>query len=234
MSFQTRNEVLDYIRKVFGKDVEILDATFPLRIQPTPEDANGADPKDPTNCFFVHTVRRMYGSQAVVFWRDVAYTDLVDTDGIRRVFRFMNPKAAVNRIARFDNGEAFPLGSGITLLQPVKSHTLKAMRKSAAKRTKRYADRRKQLQNTLEKKKRSATLAAQRLTNAMVNEKQDAKKIAQIKKQKAVAEESLKKARVSLAEMDKNKQKRAPKKFDLTTRNGAIGNYKFSGLKSAA
>ena len=88
-AFQTSNEVKQYIYQVFGKDIEIRDATFPLRLQPMPVDKEGASPHDPSNCLFVHTAHRMYGSQVAVFFKNIAYIDMVDGDGIRRVYRFL-------------------------------------------------------------------------------------------------------------------------------------------------
>jgi hypothetical protein len=232
MSFKTSNEVRQYIYQVFGKDIEIRDATFPLRMQPTPEDKEGADPHDPSNCFFVHTVRRMYGSQVVVFWKHIAYVDMVDGDGVRRVYRFFVTKDGTARLSRFDHGEPFPLGSAVTLQPPSKAQTLKASKTRRQTAKKQYVDRRKQLQTNLKRAATKLEREKQRLTKAMANEKQDAKKLAIIAKQKEAAEASVKKVEADLAHMDTAKNKRAPKKFDLTTRNGAVGNYHFSGLAS--
>jgi predicted metal-binding transcription factor (methanogenesis marker protein 9) len=232
MSFQTSNEVKQYIYQVFGKDIEIRDATFPLRLQPTPDDKDGADPHDPSNCFFVHTVRRMYGSQVVIFWKSVAYIDMVDGDGIRRVYRFFVTKDGTARLSRFDHGEPFPLGSAVTLQPPTKGSTLKANKTRRDVKKKQYVDRRKQLQTNLKRAATKLEQEKQRLAAAMNNEKQDAKKLAVITKQKEMAEASVKQVQADLAHMDVAKDKRAPKKFDLTTRNGAIGNYRFSGLST--
>jgi hypothetical protein len=233
MSFKTSNEVRQYIYQIFGKDIEIRDATFPLRLQPTPDDKEGADPHDPSNCFFVHTVRRMYGSQVVIFWKSIAYVDMVDSDGVRRVYRFIVTKDGTARLSRFDHGEPFPLGSAVTLQPPTKGTTLKAnkTRRQAAK--KQYVDRRKRLQTNLKRATTKLEQEKQRLAKAMSNEKQDAKKLAVITKQKEMAEASVKKVQADLTHMDTAKTQRAPKKFDLTTRNGAVGNYHFSGLTAA-
>lgn len=234
MSFQTSNEVKQYIYQVFGKDIEIRDATFPLRLQPTPDDKEGADPHDPSNCFFVHTVRRMYGSQVVIFWKHIAYVDMVDSDGIRRVYRFLVTKDGTVRLSKFDHGEPFPLGSAVTLQPPSKAQTLKAGKTRRHAQKKQYTDRRKRLQTDLKSHNRKLELANKKLTTAMANEKQDVKKIATIKKQAELAASHVLKTQDDLLHMDDAKTKRAPKKFDLTTRNGAIGNYRFSGLSTEA
>lgn len=230
--FQTSNEVKQYIYQVFGKDIEIRDATFPLRLQPTPEDQEGADPKDPSNCFFVHTLQRMYGSQVAVFWKRIAYVDMVDSDGIRRVYRFLIDRDGTARLGKFDHGEPFPLGSAITLQPPSKAQTLKARKIRHQVQKKQYVDRRKRLQTNLKRAATKLKREEQLLTKAMANEKQDTKKLAAITKKKEIAEASVKKVQADLFNMDTAKAKRAPKHFDLTTRNGAIGNYRFSGLSS--
>ena len=135
-------------------------------------------------------------------------------------------------MSKFDRGEPFPVGSAITLQPPSKAQTLKARKVRHQVQKKQYVDRRKRLQTNL---KRAATKAAkldQSLAKAMSNERQDAKKLAVITKQKEMAEASVKKVQADLSIWISSRSRRAPKTFDLTTRNGAIGNYHFSGLSS--
>jgi hypothetical protein len=228
MSFITNNEVHEHIRQIFGTDVEIREGELPLRVQPIPEDANGANPRDPSNCFFVHSIKRMYGSQIVIFFKKIAYLDMVDTDGVRRIYRYLVSKEATARLSRFDRGQAFPLGSAIALLKPPKSHTVQGLKHARITRQKKYEDRRRRLISTLDRKSREAKISDEQLKKTMTNEKKDAKKIAAIKRRKTQAEAAMKEARKAIADMDKKKAERAPRKFDLTTRNGALGNYNFS------
>jgi hypothetical protein len=226
MSFITKNEVLEYIHKVFGEDVEITDAKYPLLIQPSPDDLVGADPKDPGNCVLVHTVRRQHGAQMLIVWKKVAYCDLIGTDGVRRVNRLMVTKDATKLISDFDNGKPFEIGRAIVFDAPSKAQTLKAGRKRLKARkagTNKWVDRRKRLTVAMTKKREAADRAAKRLVAA--NAKKDAKNLPLIKQRKKDADAALQAVRNQIAAMDKGRRHRAPKRFDLTTRNGAVGNY---------
>jgi hypothetical protein len=226
MSFITKNEVLRYIHKVFGEDVEIVDAKFPLRIQPSPDDLVGAEPKNPGNCALVHTVRRQHGAQMAIFWKNVAYVDMIDADGVRRVFRFKVTKAARKLITDFDHGEPFEIGRAILLEAPSKNQTLKAGRKrlqAKKNENKKRANRRLRLTAAMTKKKAAAERAARRLREA--NVKKDRQSLAAIKQRKKEADAALKAVRDKIAAMDRTNRRRAPKTLDLTTRNGAAGNY---------
>lgn len=232
MSFITSNEVRGYIYKVFGENIEIVESTYPLLVQPTKVDVVGATPKDPNNCVFNRAIKRMYGSQVAIFWKKVAYIDLPGTDGVRRVNRFVVSKGATQQLGDFDRGKPFKEGMAIMLDTPPKAQTLKANRKRGKinrAANKKHDDRRKQLTVALNKKRKTAKLLAERIDKAHANSKQDAKNIPEIKKRKAVADAAIKAAENKIAAMDKSKKKRAPKQFDLTTRNGALGNYNFSG-----
>lgn len=226
MSFITKNEVREYIHKIFGEEVEIVDAKYPLLIQPSPDDLVGADPKDPGNCVLVHTVRRQHGAQMLIVWKKVAYCDLIGIDGVRRVNRLMVTRDATKLITDFDNGKPFEIGRAIVFDAPSKNQTLKAGRKRLqAKKegTKKWIDRRKRLTVAMTRKRAAAARAAKRLVAA--NAKKDAKNLPAIKQRKKEADAALKAVQNQIAAMNKGRHQRAPKRFDLTTRNGAIGNY---------
>jgi hypothetical protein len=218
MSFKTNLDVLKHIRKVLGENVEIRDATFPLRLQPITSDAEGAEPKNPFNCLFVHCAKRMYGALITIFWKHVAYVDMVDSDGVRRVYRFRISREAIERTKAFDKGEPYPPGAAITLIPPLKSDTLKAH----AKRTSRHHAKKKQARIQVKNAEQRAKEITEQLKRIMANEKQDSKKIAEVKKRKATAEKAVLRAKVKM-----NKKRKSPA-FDLTTRNGAFGNYHFA------
>lgn len=226
------NEVNQYIRKVFGQDLKIVEATTPLRIQPIPDDAVGASPKDPGNCVFVHTVKRMYTSQMVLVWKKFAYIDLLNERGTREVNRFAVSSAATKMLSDFDRGLPFKAGTAIEFLPPTKSKTLKANRvlqRRGREAAKKYEDRRGKLTVILNKKRKTARLIAKRLNEVIKsNIKQDHAMLAGIKQRKAIADAALKEVMNKLAAMDKDRKQRAPRTFDLSTRNGAIGNYNFS------
>jgi hypothetical protein len=222
MSFTSNKQVLTYIHETLG-DVEIKDATFKLRIQPLPVDAEGANPKDPFNCFYVHTIKRMYGCKIVVIWKTVAYLDMVDTDGIRRVYRFMISQETISRTAAFDRGEAFPMGAAIELLPPNDSNKLKNKKQYRHQRQQKRKVAVDQARAAIKKAKQD--LAKANMQKTMANEAKDAKKVAAITKRIAVKQEVLKKAQAKISSL--KVKTRVATKFDLTTRNGAIGNYNF-------
>ena len=233
MSFTTKNEVLAHIHRIFGEKIEIVEATFPLRVQPIPEDMEGASPKDPGNCVFVHSVKRQFGSQMVIFWKNICYGDMLDEDGVRRVFRFIVTKQATKMLAAFDQGKPFPVGTAISLKPPKPAQTLKANRRRTQRKkaeTKTYVDRRKRFTGIMSKQAQAAKDADERLKKAklMSKVKQDTANIAGIKRRKEAADAALKATQDKIAAMDKSRRKRAPKKFDLSTRNGAAGNYNFT------
>ena len=233
-AFSTSNEVRAYIREIFGPDIEIVEATSPLRIQPTPADLVGATPRDPSNCVFVHTVDRMYGSKMVVVFKKVAYVDLIDKHGTRQVNRFMVSKEATKMLSEFDRGKPFEIGTAIEFLPPSKRGTLKVKRRQSRKRhieNKKYEDRRTRLNALLLKRRKVAEAATARLQKAKVkaNVKKDKAMLAGIKQRKTAADAAFKATQKKLAAMDHSRRKRTPKTFDLTTRNGAIGNYNFLG-----
>jgi|SRR5215831_5674633 len=237
-AFTTNNEVRAYIREIFGPDMEIVEATSPLRIQPTPADLVGAAPRDPGNCVFVHTVKRMYDSQMVVIFKKVAYVDLIDKHGTRQVNRFMVSKDATKMLSDFDRGKPFEIGTAIELLPPSKRATLKVKRRQSVKRkieNKKYEDRRKKLNALLLKRRRVAEAAADRLNKAKhkANVKKDKAMLAGIKQRKTAADAAFKATQAKIAAMDHSRRKRAPKTFDLTTRNGAVGAYNFTGKAGA-
>lgn len=232
MSFVTSNEVREYIRTVFGDNIEIVEAAIPLRVQPTKLDVEGASPKDPNNCVFNRTIKRMYGSQVAIFWKKVAYIDLPGTDGVRRVNRFLVSRNATQQLSDFDRGKPFKEGMAIMLDATPKHQTLKIKRKQKKVRQateKKYEDRRKRLMTTLDRKRKIAHRLKEQINKAHLNSTKDTKNLPEIKRRKAAADAAIKATQSKINAMDKSKVKRAPMRFDLTTRNGAVGNYNFSG-----
>jgi hypothetical protein len=91
------------LRKWFG-DLEVIEARHDIRIQPNEEDIKNAVPNDPTQCVFSQACRRMWSSNAVVFFGTVAYVDLLDKHGVRHVERFNISEQGKRFIREFDAG----------------------------------------------------------------------------------------------------------------------------------
>jgi hypothetical protein len=115
------------LRKVFG-EYEVVDATTALHIQPQQCDIDAAVRGDPCNCAFSRACQRMYGSKFVLFFSHVAYVDLLDEGGARKIFRFRIEKAAREFIKAFDAGEEVTSG-GFRLSPPPPSYTLEGLAK---------------------------------------------------------------------------------------------------------
>jgi len=108
----------------FG-NMPVIDGTDPLRLQPTPEDANGAICKSPTECVLARCARRMYGSTAVVFLKTSCYVDMLDADDVRRVHRWPVPPHVCTQLKNFDRGMEFKIGQAIILpIRPPRIPTL--------------------------------------------------------------------------------------------------------------
>lgn len=239
--FQGLNYVQQTLRKKFG-DLRIIEAKTPLRLQPVPQDAEGAEAKCPDNCILVHTAARMFGCKGAIFWKTSAYLDLLDDKGDRNVERFIVPAKTMRSISNFDHGIPIRQGCGLLLLPPKHSQTLK----QKEKRTQRYnrqnranvkaskdlgnarGDLRKaELQFDIAKEKRQEF---QKILPAASPKVKDA-----IRQERA-AKQALFKRRDRLDEKEKiaaeilsgSRNRKKANYFDLTTRNGAIGNYKFS------
>jgi hypothetical protein len=108
---KTGKDLTAHLEKAFGKDCEIVEAKEPLRLIPLTCDGDGAEPKSPFNCGFVHTAQRQLNSKGAVFWKSVAYIDFVDEDGIRRVHRYGIPQKTQAKMAAFDHGEPWIEGN---------------------------------------------------------------------------------------------------------------------------
>jgi hypothetical protein len=112
-------------------DVPVVDAKKDLRVFMTPEDLKGARIKDPSACVFARACRRMFHATKVLIFRTVAYVELPNEDGSRRVERFVVGPAMRDLIEAFDRGEGVIPSAGFTLRAPPKSETLEGLRKEA-------------------------------------------------------------------------------------------------------
>lgn len=228
----SKKYVFEAIRRICGTDAEVVDAKEPLRLQPQPCDLVGADPKDPGNCVLVHTARRMYDARLIIFWKTLAYVELIGRDGKRRIERFKCSNEAVRQIEAFDRGQPICRGAAIVLLPFSRSERRAAKVKRLiayhATRAGKITGRRNHL-------KRRVRLAEERVNRAKASlhtAKRD-DNVCESKSAKAIvvaAESRLGEAQKQLSAFLKNHPaKKGPSVvFDLTTRNGAIGAYKFT------
>lgn len=132
------------IQRKWG-DTPVVDATEPLRVIVQPEDAAGAKQKDPARCGFARACQRLFGATKVQFHRTVAFVELPDEDGNRRVERFMMGERMRDVIAAFDKGEGFPMEGGFVLRPPQPGRKIEYLRvknKKYGYGTKRHENRR--------------------------------------------------------------------------------------------
>lgn len=232
MTSRTKKDVMSLIRKVFG-DIAVVEAKENLRLQPLPCDAEGAEANSPDNCLLVHTAQRMYGAKAAVFWKTKAYVDFVDEDGKRRVHRYVNPGVTIKQIRDFDNGKPFIEGRGLILRRPAKTQT----RKFSSKANKEWYDTQKgKKQRKVDNIRRQLGNAEQRLEDALAAKRELASKRPDAKKTKLIeAKVAGERRRIADKRRDLVRIQASPIKnpaprsyvFDLTSRNGAVGNYQF-------
>lgn len=123
------------VERFFG-GMKVEEATEPLRIFPNEADIIAAKQGSPEECVIAQACHRLFGSSAVLIFKSVAYVDLPDATGIRKVNRFYVPKALSRQIVEYDKTGKFP-SNGFTLLPPPESERLDYDRKYQAERAKR-------------------------------------------------------------------------------------------------
>lgn len=114
--------VTAFLKRWF-EGLEVVEAEKELRIQPNAEDVKTAIRGDPRNCVFSRACQRMWGSRLVAFFGTVAYVDLLDGAGKRRVERFMISANGSKELRAWDEGKRFT-PKGFLLLPPPPSNTL--------------------------------------------------------------------------------------------------------------
>jgi hypothetical protein len=110
-------------QRIWG-DTPIVDAKNELRIVVQACDVQGAKRKDPEHCVFARACRRMFGAKKILFYKQVAYVEIPNTNGTKRVERFLLSKDVRKSIQQFDrDGSTLPNG-GFVLQPPHASQTL--------------------------------------------------------------------------------------------------------------
>lgn len=120
------------LQKWFG-NLQVIEAKTELRVQPNKADIECAVKADPRNCVFSKACQRMWGSTAVVFFGTVAYVDLLDSNGVRHVERFMIGREGKKFIRDFDAGKKL-LPKGFRLPPPTRTQTAAGQAAKARRR----------------------------------------------------------------------------------------------------
>lgn len=237
-----RSDLITYLQSVFGKDLPpICDARVPVRLQPMPVDAIDAKPLSPNACLVARTAARMYGSRGVAFFKGLAYIDLADEHGDRRLERFIASKATVSVIRDFDAGKPISLGFAVVLYPPTKPHRLASKRRTARKRHRTPTGRATAELSNANQAVRNATAHAERIAEALRKAKaagDTRQKSKWTRRAEAAAarleavHERLGKAQRRADETRAAKPRRRP--MDLTTRSGCLGRYCFAPARNEA
>jgi hypothetical protein len=237
-----RSDLVVYLQRVFGKDLPpIVDARMPLRLQPIPADAVGANPLSPNSCLLARTAARMYGSKGAAFFKGLAFIDLADEYGYRRLERFIASKQTVSVIQDFDAGKPIGFGFAVVLYPPSRPHTLAVKRRAARKHHRTAAGRVTAELSNANQAVRNATDNARRIAETLTKAQAagDTKTISKwTRRAKAAAErlvvvrERLSKAQRQADEARAAKPRR--RQMDLTTRSGCLGRYCFAADHSSA
>lgn len=109
-------------RRMFD-GIPIVDAKTELRVFVSKADKTSAIRKDPAHCAFSNACRRLYGSHSVVFFRTLAYVELPDGKGGKRIERFMLRENTQRSIIAFDRRGKIDK-DGYSLLPPSPGRTL--------------------------------------------------------------------------------------------------------------
>jgi hypothetical protein len=130
--------VQNHIKRLWG-GLPVIDGEHDLRVFINQSDLDNAVRKDPGACVFAAACKRIFGSSKVLFFKSVAYVDLPDGNGARRVERFEMPDKMRELIEAFDRGEMTIPEAGFLLKVPKASFTLEYRRNISRKTRKRAA-----------------------------------------------------------------------------------------------
>lgn len=108
--------------------VEIVEATAELLIFVNQDDVDGANRADFENCAFARACKRLFQSTYASFKKCVAYVDLPDEKGVRRLHRFWLDEKSQKAIADYDHGLPFPVNTALRLTPARKAAQLQTAR----------------------------------------------------------------------------------------------------------
>jgi hypothetical protein len=107
----------------YFQGLPVEDATAAIYVVANVSDVEGAVRGDPHLCALSRACARLYDSTAVLFFRSVAYIDMLNDDGKRVLRRFRVESPVRRKIAEFDRTGDFPPG-GFRLTPPPPSRVL--------------------------------------------------------------------------------------------------------------
>jgi hypothetical protein len=110
------------IRRVWG-DLDVVDAKRDVVVTINEADIARASRQDPAECVFAQACRRVFGAKKVLFFRSVAYIEMPDAQGRRRVERFILGHETRDLINQWDDGEQVFPDAGFQLRAPSRSQT---------------------------------------------------------------------------------------------------------------
>jgi hypothetical protein len=119
-----RSRVVKSALERYWKDMPVVESKTAIILAVNEDDVKGAIPRDPTCCAFSRACARQFDSTAVLFLKQVAYMDVLDSDNVRRVYRFIVSAATRRAIERFDKDGTMPIGVSFRLRAVPKSESL--------------------------------------------------------------------------------------------------------------
>lgn len=120
-----------------GLPIVDADADFSLIVRTRDLKAAKGNEKDAANCILAKACANQVGATTVAFFRSVAYLDLPDDNGNRRVVRYLLDESAAAIVSAFDKGETVKGEVMVTLKAPSESMTLDAIRERSRSRNER-------------------------------------------------------------------------------------------------
>jgi hypothetical protein len=130
-NMSVRTKISDRARREIERawgDVTVRDAKANMLLTILEEDFDGALTEHPAQCIFARAAERSHHSSKVLFFRRVAYVDLMDEDGVKHVERFIMGQKMREVIDMFDRGQIFIPQATFTLAAPGDTNTLEGQR----------------------------------------------------------------------------------------------------------
>ena len=122
------NNARDVLRTTFdGLPIVDAEADFSLIVRNTAVKAAKGNQRDVSNCILAKACAKQVGASKVAFLRTIAYLELPDPKGNKRVVRYRLDKDAQAIVAAFDRGKNVKGEVMVTLRAPHPSQKLDAL-----------------------------------------------------------------------------------------------------------
>jgi hypothetical protein len=116
-----------------GEVIPVREAPGDLKVQPLPEDIDGAVPFDAENCAYARCLKRIFNSTMAWCGRRFAYVLTLDEKGAKVLEHYEIREAARAYLDAFDHGKKIE-PAGFVFHKPMKSNELEQQREEAQKR----------------------------------------------------------------------------------------------------